>query len=446
MIRRRLWKQVLAAMVLLLSLVLGLLILGYQHVTAINFGIYQNQRNRMVHHHMVGLLAKYYVHHGNSFIGVQSLLAPMSGLAPGPVEIISTHGHIVGGTTPPGPVLHAMRRHLPIQVGNHAVGQLVWSAAPHPEPLAIPVGFLSMMNHSLIMVTLIALVVAIILSYGMARSIVRPVETLTEAAQQIASGNRLESVNIARQDEIGALGDAFNQMVHHLQIQNRLRETLVDDVAHELRHPLTHIQGYLEAMLDDKIPLSKDHVTTLYHETQHLNRMVGDLHRLAQVQAGTMVLSQQWYALDAVVEQVITMLQPYASKTGGVQLEMEGARDWPKVYIDPVRTREILDNVVRNAIQHSRPGAWVLIRGTANDDCVQLQVQDFGEGIPLDAMPHIFSRFFRIDSARSRAKGGVGLGLAIAQHLVQRQGGNISVRSRIGQGSTFTLTFPRRTS
>ncbi len=440
----RIGNRILFAMVLLLVVTLGSLDLIYQHATAVNFGIYQQQHNRTIHGHIVALLSQYYSEHGG-FSGANTLLASLSRLAPGPMEIVSPTGQIEQGTGPPGTTGHLMDHHLAIMADHRIVGQLYWNAPPHPTVPPEPLGFLAMMNHSLITVTVAALLVAIVLSFVMTRGIVRPIETLTQAAQRIASGHGPEQVRISRRDEIGSLGNAFNEMAEHLRTQHQLRERLVDDVAHELRHPLTHIQGYLEALIDGKIPITNEKLVSLSNETMHLNRLVDDLHRLAQAEAGTLALQCARHSLSTLVEQVIEM-QKNSSNLAGVRLLMEESSQWPEVFIDPVRTREILDNVIRNAIQHSVRGSEVWVRGSWTKTHVSLHVIDDGEGIAQEDLPRIFTRFFRADTARSRSQGGVGLGLSIAKHFMRQQAGDIIAESQLGHGTTFTLKFPRSPS
>lgn len=438
----RIGNRILAAMVFLLVMTLGALDVVYQRATAVNFGIYQQQHNRTVYHHIVALLSQYYVHHGRTFAGVQAWLASLGHLAPGPMQIVSPSGEMEQGTGPLGPTRHVSGQHLAIMVNHHLVGWLYWNSPLPPAAPPVTLSFLSMMDHSLVTVTIAALIGAVVLSFVMTRGIVRPIETLTRAAQGIASGRVGKPVTIARRDEIGSLGQAFNDLAEHLHRQNELRERLVDDVAHELRHPLTHIQGYLEAIIDGKAAATAERMVSLYEETQHLNRLVDDLHRLAQAEAGTLALNRGKHSLWLLVKQVIEM-QDHAAHRAGVTLQIEKNGNWPDVIIDPVRTREILDNVIRNAIQHSNRGSEVLVRCTGNETNVRLFVIDHGEGIASEDLPHIFSRFFRADSARSRSNGGVGLGLSIAKHLMQQQDGDIVVESEFGQGTTFILQFVR---
>lgn len=438
---RPLFRRVLGAMLLLLVVTLGSLVLVYQNATRVNFGIYQTQHSRTVYRHIARVVARYYQQHHQSFSGVNSLVHSLSHLAPGPIQVrpLSTAPSHGPGPSPSSP------HQLPITVGGKIVGHLDWQSAGRPAGPPVPPPFLQMMNRSFETIGAVALVAAFIVSYFMARGIVRPVEALTVAAERIAAGALDERVTIGRRDEIGSLGHAFNGLAAHLQTQQELREQLVDDVAHELRHPLTHLKGYLEGMIDHKIPLDQNRLMALYAETQHLNRLVDDLHRLAQAEAGTLERHPEWCGLEPLMSHVVEMLrQQWEDKP--LMIKRAGMDGLPLVYVDPLRTREILDNVLRNAIQHSGQGATIWVRGRTSVQGVVVEIEDFGEGIAPSDLPHIFTRFYRADSARQRGVGGVGLGLAIAKHLMEQAGGTIEVKSQEHLGTTFILTFYAQTA
>ena len=440
--RTHLGLRVLAAMVLLVLLILGVLAFLYQSSTTLNFHHYQETRRHVLLQHIAQTLGAYYQRHRN-FHHVHTLLQQIAHLYPGPVILTSVHGTILGTTTPigPGPSPYAKMAHVPITVWHKVIGYLYWSAPPLPHTPPVPPQFLSAMHSSLIMITLGAMGVAVILSYVMARNIVRPVEDLTRAAQRIIHGDLDVVCQVNRRDELGVLGQAFNELSQHLRHQQELRENMVRDVSHELRHPLTHIQGYLEAMMDERIPKSHECLEILHQETQHLNHMVDDLQRIAQAEAGTLAVTLQPTSLNKLLQQVIESFH-HECQRDLMRLEVTSDPLLPPVFIDPARTKEVFDNLVRNAIQHSSPPRIIRLSAWRDHQNVYVDVQDFGEGIAVEDIPHIFTRFYRTDRSRSRSTGGVGLGLAIAKHLMAQQGGSITVASQRGAGTTFRLRFP----
>jgi signal transduction histidine kinase len=209
--------------------------------------------------------------------------------------------------------------------------------------------------------------------------------------------------------------------------QVRLRRQLMADVAHELRTPLSILQGRIEGLLDGVYPRDDARLSELLTETQHLGRLIEDLRTLANAEAGALDLRKERVDLIDVIREAISAI--------GAQVTLDGPEEW-RIEIDPVRIREVLLNVLGNAVQHA-PEGHVAIDVQPNTRDVVLRVCDDGPGIPADELPRLFERFHK-----GRNSKGSGLGLAIAKKLVEAHGGRISVTSTVGIGTTVTITLP----
>jgi two-component system OmpR family sensor kinase/two-component system sensor histidine kinase BaeS len=231
---------------------------------------------------------------------------------------------------------------------------------------------------------------------------------------------------------------------------------MVADIAHELRTPLTVIQGNLHAILDEVYPLEKSEIQTILDETLLLGRLVDDLRDLALAEAGHLHLQPHMLNVADLAVQSIAAFQGIAAEKG-IRLSTTIPANLPAIWADPERTGQVLRNLLANALRYTPNGGIVTLHvapGTSLPDTecrdvgvqsaafIMVAVEDTGPGIAAVDLPHVFERFWRADSSRSRMQGGSGLGLAISRQLVQAQGGQIGVTSRVGRGSRFWFTVP----
>ncbi|MEV4347708.1 HAMP domain-containing sensor histidine kinase [Actinoplanes sp. NPDC049596] len=269
------------------------------------------------------------------------------------------------------------------------------------------------------------LLATIVVTVLVGRRLVRPLRALTDAAGH-------GPVPVSTRDEIGRLARALNDSTERRDRAEAQRRAMVSDVAHELRTPLTNIRSWLEAAQDDLAPTDAQLVDLLHEEALLLQHIIDDLSDLA----GTLRLDLRPVALRDVLAQVVdSHLAP--AHAAGVRLAMEVPGD-PVVQADAVRLRQLLGNLVSNGIRYTPRGGSVTV--TAHGPVIE--VRDTGVGIAPENLPKIFDRFWRADESRSRATGGSGLGLAIARKLTEAHGGEIEVRSVVGQGTTFTVRLP----
>ncbi|TDW18092.1 sensor histidine kinase [Kribbella kalugense] len=284
------------------------------------------------------------------------------------------------------------------------------------------------------------LLIAALVMIFTGRRLVRPIVALTGAAQRMRNGDHAARVPVSGKDEVSRLGHAFNQMAEAIQRHDFQRKAMVSDVAHELRTPLANIKGYLVASEDGVVPLDHELVTSLLEETGLLEHLVADLQDLALADAGMLRLHPAPRDLSELAQQVVSAQRP-AAETAGVTLTAH-APEPAIATVDSARIRQALGNLVSNAIRYTPPGGDVLVGVRRVDDGYNLTVTDNGSGIAEEHLPHLFDRFYRAEHSRSRITGGSGLGLAITKHLVEAHHGRISVTSRLGSGSTFTLWIP----
>jgi len=327
---------------------------------------------------------------------------------------------------------------LPIVSSGNQVGSLV--IEPNQElALEPPLSRLaSSINRSLVWTGMAALMAGIVMVFLVSRRILAPVRSLNTAALQLGKGDLSQRVPAKDHGEMGRLAQTFNVMAENLEKAEQQRRHMVADVAHELRTPLSNIQGYLEAVKDGIVQPDAQTIDTIYQQVLHLSRLVEDLRLLALAEAGALKLDRQRESIEELARKSVDAFSPRATAKGLV-LTLEVASDLPLVDMDRTRISQVLSNLLDNAIFHTPEGGQVKVRVDGLNGAVQVMVEDTGVGIPAEALAHVFDRFYRVDISRARATGGAGLGLTIAKQLVEAHGGSIRAESVVGHGSVFTF-------
>ena len=288
---------------------------------------------------------------------------------------------------------------------------------------------------------LIAVGVAVAITFFLSRRILAPVKDLTLAARRLGQGDLSQRVQLKDKGEVQELAQAFNSMASDLGHAEQLRRNLVADVAHELRTPLSNIRGYLEAIRDRIIKPDAATIRSLNEEAMLLSRLVDDLQELSLAEAGELKLFYQAEDIAKLIKQAVTPWQSsVAAKEMSLSLDLPDKL--PPVNIDWQRISQVLHNLLENAVAHTGKGGTINVTATKQGDWVEVSVSDTGEGIPVEDLSNIFERFYRVDKSRTRATGGSGLGLTIAKRLVEAHGGNIEAQSEPGRGSRFSFTVP----
>lgn len=313
--------------------------------------------------------------------------------------------------------------------------------------------FLTRLRWLLVVGALLATALGALLGLALSRSLTAPLQRLASAARAVANRDFSRRVEVEGSTEIAEVARAFNEMTVALERSERQRQDMVADVAHELRSPLSVIQGNLQAILDDIYLLDKAEITRLYDETRLLSRLVDDLRELALADAGQLQLDLKAVDAGHVIQTTVEGLG-IAAEAHGVTLSVETGTELPLVLADEDRLAQVLRNLLVNALRHTPAGGLLTVTARCNGSVVEIAVADTGEGIAAGDLSHVFDRFWRADpararSARGRASGlearwyaGSGLGLSIAQSLVEAQGGRIWAESEPGHGSVFRFTVP----
>ncbi len=328
-----------------------------------------------------------------------------------------------------------------LQAQNQTIGYLLLTPGPVGALRPIEQTFVDQMRGNLLLAGLIASLVGVVLGVAFSRTLTRPLNRLASAARAIAAKDLTQRVEPTGTVEVANVAHAFNDMAGSLQKAEELRRNLVADVAHELRTPLSVIQGNLAAQLDGVFPLDLAETARLYDETRLLSRLVDDLRELAQAEAGQLHLNLGSIDLSDVVESTAAALHATANDKE-IQLAVEVPADLPRVKADGERVAQVLRVLLSNALRHTTTNGVITISAAVRPGGVEVGVRDTGEGIAPNELPYVFDRFWRGDKSRARETGGTGLGLAIAKQLIEAQGGQIGVESQIGQGSRFWFRLP----
>ena len=335
---------------------------------------------------------------------------------------------------------HELEDRTAVEVDGIVVGT-VFRSGQVPELTADEQRYLERINQALLWAGLAAGAIAIVLGVLLARTLTRPVREMTAAARAMAKGDFKQTVPVRSQDELGELATAFNQMSVDLDHANQARRQMTADVAHDLRTPLTVLSGYLESMQDGVLEPTPERLALLNSEVQHLNRLVDDLRTLSLADAGELSLHRQLVSAATLLARVASSFE-HSTAQKGVELKTEIAPKLPEISVDTERMVQGLSNLVGNALKNTPTGGEIHLKASAKSNAVVMQVQDTGSGIAPDALPYVFKRFYRGDASRRREDGDSGLGLAIARSIVEAHGGEITVASQVGEGTTFSISLP----
>lgn len=273
------------------------------------------------------------------------------------------------------------------------------------------------------------------------KMVVNPIDKLSQAAKQLGKGELDVRVPEKGTREIIELAQAFNKMAEDVQRSQAARRNLVADVSHELRTPLAVLEGNLRAMLDHVYTLDEAEVVNLYEQTRHLTRLVSDLREISLAESGQMTLEKTDTDFNALITDTLQALEPLSDEKQ-IQMEYEPAHPL-KGNVDGIRIRQVLFNLIGNAIRHTPQNGRIIIRAKQDAMGIQVSIQDSGNGLTQEELASVFDRFYRADKSRSRETGNTGLGLSIAKAIVEAHGGTIRAESEgAKKGCTFTIKLP----
>jgi signal transduction histidine kinase len=464
----RLWVRLTLAFSVVVLLTVGTIALLADLTAGQAFRQYLSYSDIARFQNLTDSLVEYYQIQG-SWDGIEAILdqvrivssgmpAPMMGWRPDTlawrderfqITLADTGGRVVydGADGQTGRKLTAGERAAAqdLLVEDEVVGRLVISR-PVQSAILGPLEqvFVNRLRWLLIGGALLAGVLGVLLGLALSRNLTAPLQRLATAARAVANRDFSRRVDVEGSAEVAEVAQAFNEMTAALAEAERQRQNMVADVAHELRSPLSVLQGNLRAILDDVYPLDKAEISRLYDETLLLARLVGDLRELALADAGQLRLNLRLTDISQLIHSTVENLGLVA-EAQEVALTAEMPDELPPVQADPDRLAQVLRNLLINAVRHTPPGGSVTVAATPRADALEIMVADTGEGIAPEDLPHIFDRFWRADFSRARDNrwaGGSGLGLSVAQSLVAAQGGQIWAESTLGEGTTLRLTLP----
>jgi signal transduction histidine kinase len=400
----------------------------------------------------VASVTAYYESYG-SWDGVEQLFrqpppaeapsSPASGPSRFPFILVDEQNMVVLSDKPDG-----QRRRIPedqLAQGTPLVidGQLVGTVLPTGDALerdALAERYLTRTLQASGYAAVGATAAALLLAILLANTLARPLRELTAATRAVAQGDLEHQVPVRSKDELGELAASFNQMSADLAQATALRRQMTADIAHDLRSPLTAISGYVEAMREGVLEPTPARFEVMYTETRRLRRLVDDLRTLSLTDAGELHIDRQAIPPRVLLERLAAAYRRRADEND-IAISIQAEPNAPDVHVDQDRMAQVLGNLVDNALRYTAPGGRITLGARAEGSVTLITVQDTGEGIPPQDLPHIFDRFYRGNSARSEDGGESGLGLAIAKAIVEAHGGTISVDSEIGVGTTFTIAL-----
>jgi two-component system sensor histidine kinase BaeS len=272
-----------------------------------------------------------------------------------------------------------------------------------------------------------------------------PLKRLIPSIKKISQGDFRIHIPVTSADEYGQVTEALNQMARQLERTEEVRKQLTADVTHELRTPLAVIQSQLENIQSGGRAVSPETLLPIQDEVIRLTKLIEDLHRLTLAESGNLPLDRQPTDLVPLLDRIMDMFQLDAEERE-IRITRKCAAENLVANIDPNRMTQAFYNLVSNALRYTPPAGQVVCEIARIEhngvDYASVSVADTGIGIPEDKLPYLFERFYRVEEARSRDSGGMGLGLAIAKGFVEAHRGSIAVRSKIGEGTTFTVLLP----
>ena len=435
------WRLLLS-FALVIAAALGLAALFVSRAASAEIERYEENARIERSEHLRSILARQYAQ-SRGWGEVQNMLEQVGELYFQRVVVVTPRGLVVAdsrgslvGRRVSGTV--ESERQLVMAGAGGDLGIMLVNPEPLPDEPAAPQleSSLPSINRFLIWSGIPLAIVALVLTYFLSRRILSPVESLSKAAAALAQGDFSRRVNVRSKDEVGELSRTFNAMAEEI------RRSLVADVAHELRTPLSNIRGYVEAIRDGLAKADDTTLESMHEEVTLLTRLIEDLQELTLAESGQMALHAQACDLADMVRKATTALQPQIHAKGiSITTDIMGHGT---VQADPERIGQVLRNLLVNATNYT--AQWGSIRVTVDqrEGEAEVSVTDTGTGIPENELPYVFERFYRVDKSRSRATGGVGLGLTIVNRLVEAHGGKIRVESREGVGSTFSFTLPTK--
>jgi signal transduction histidine kinase len=417
---------------------------------------------------VVDNLEQYY-QQKNSWNGVQEILTASQRTSSDRLILADNSGKVIADTS--GQLIGkdaagaGINSSIPVQISGQTVGNLYLNLSSmgsgkgymggrgnNSANSSVPAvqssedTFLSQVYSYLWIAGIIAIAIALVVGVLMTRQIIHPLRSLNKGAQSISEGDLRYRVKVESHDELGKLAESFNNMANKLDSSEQSRKRLISDVAHELRTPLTIIQGTVDGMQDGVFPADQEHLDSIREQTVLLTHLVNDLRDLSLAESGQLTLQRVSTDIVDLVRRKLVQFEINARQKN-ISLGTASQGVIPEIIVDPRRIEQVIGNLLSNAIRHTPENGNISVslkaeKSTAGKNQLVILVTDTGEGISPEHLPHIFERFYRVETSRSRRDGGAGLGLAIVKQMVEAHGGQVRVESQPGKGSTFWVSLP----
>ena len=301
--------------------------------------------------------------------------------------------------------------------------------------------FLDSQLRAILAMGALALVLATLIAWWVARALLAPVREVAGATHRLAAGHYDTRVSIRSKDEVGQLAQDFNQLALTLERNERMRRDYMADISHELRTPLAVLRGEIEAMEDGIHPLTPQGLGVLHGEVQTLTQLVNDLHELALADVGALRYRKTDLDLAPLLAREAAQFGTRCAERR-LRLEVDTGTEAVTVQADADRLRQLLHNLLDNAVRYTDPGGRLQVRLRQQDTSAVIDIEDSAPGVPAEQLTRLFERFFRVESSRGRAGGGSGLGLAICRSIVQAHGGEITAHGSPLGGVRIEIRLP----
>jgi signal transduction histidine kinase len=395
--------------------------------------------------------SSYYQQHG-SWDGIADARIPMQQSNPPPPQfqrgpftlvdpatdrvVLAGEGYQLGASVPASTVPNG----IPIRNGQKTVGILLINR-PVYRIGAPGAAFLDRINLQILVGGFVAVVLALLLGIFLARTLTRPIRELTLATQVVGTGKPTHQVPVRSRDELGQLATSFNRMSSDLSRSLELRRQMTADIAHELRTPLSIILGHAEAVHDGVLPPSAETFEIVREEAGRLEHLVDDLRTLSMADAGELKLTMQPGSAEELLRSA-ERTYAHQARQKNIALETNIAPGLPDIEVDIQRMKEVLSNILDNALRYTPEGGRISLSAAGVDGEVEIRIKDTGPGVAADELDSVFERFYRTEGSRSREDGGSGLGFAIARSIVEKHNGRIWAESQPGAGLTVIIRLP----
>ncbi|MBB6215420.1 signal transduction histidine kinase [Anaerosolibacter carboniphilus] len=297
--------------------------------------------------------------------------------------------------------------------------------------------------HDVLNITrIISVICALILGFVIAKQISNPITKAIQVTKEIAKGNLKERIRVkSDMVEIKELSDSVNLLASTLEEQEGIRKRIVADVSHELRTPLSAIQINMEALVDGVLQPTHGRLEGIYKEVLRVNRLVGDLTKLAKYESRIEKINNRKFNIKKVIESIVTTFETEIQRKSLAVTVRSGVQE---IFGDEDKLSQVIVNILSNSVKYSKESGSITIETAEQENNFVIKIRDEGIGIPAEDLPYIFERFYRVDKSRDKATGGSGIGLTITKEIIEAHGGTITLDSKLGEGTETTIVLPKQ--